>query len=76
MSSVGSTTVGLGSSHSVTSGDVARAGLGGGTSQAGKTLSEYFIKRAEQYHPVIPVGAGVSVSVVFQEGFQLRYVDG
>lgn len=75
ISNVGSTSVGLGASNTVSGGDVARAGLGGGTSQAGKTLSDYFIKRAEQYHPVIPVGAGVSVSVVFQEGFQLQYAD-
>lgn len=75
MSNVGSTTVGIGAASTVSGGDVARAGIGGGTSQAGKTLSDYFIKRAEQYHPVIPVGAGVSVSVVFQEGFQLAYAD-
>ncbi|HEC2564920.1 TrbI/VirB10 family protein [Raoultella ornithinolytica] len=75
ISNVGSTSVGLGAANTVSGGDVARAGLGGGTSQAGKTLSDYFIKRAEQYHPVIPVGAGVQVSVVFQEGFQLQYTD-
>jgi len=75
MSNVGSTTVGIGAANTVSGGDVARAGIGGGTSQAGKTLSDYFIKRAEQYHPVIPVAAGVSVAVVFQEGFQLEYAD-
>ena len=75
MSNVGATTVGIGAANTVSGSDVARAGIGGGTSQAGKTLSDYFIKRAEQYHPVIPVGAGVSVSVVFQEGFQLEYAD-
>lgn len=75
ISNVGSTSVGLGAANTVSGGDVARAGLGGGTLQAGKTLSDYFIKRAEQYHPVIPVGAGVQVSVVFQEGFQLQYAD-
>lgn len=75
ISNVGSTSVGLGAANTVSGGDVARAGLGGGTSQAGKTLSDYFIKRAEQYHPVIPVGAGVQVSVVFQEGFLLQYAD-
>lgn len=31
--------------------------------------------RSEQYHPVIPVGAGTEVTVVFQEGFQLKYTD-
>ncbi|KML22959.1 conjugal transfer protein TraB [Leclercia adecarboxylata] len=75
ISDIGSTSVGIGGASTIGAGDVARSGIGGGTSQAGKTLSDYFIKRAEQYHPVIPVGAGVSVSVVFQEGFQLQYAD-
>lgn len=75
MSNIGATTVGIGSTATVSGRDVFREGMGGGSSQAGKSLSDYFIKRAEQYHPVIPVGAGVSVSVVFQEGFQLRYAD-
>lgn len=72
---VGQTTVGIGAADTTSFGDVARAGLGSGTSQAGKTLSDYFIKRAEQYHPVIPIGAGVDVTVVFQEGFQLEFAD-
>lgn len=72
---VGQTTVGIGAADTTSFGDVARAGLGSGTSQVGKTLSDYFIKRAEQYHPVIPVGAGVDVTVVFQEGFQLEFAD-
>ncbi|MEQ5075624.1 hypothetical protein ABN197_16955 [Providencia alcalifaciens] len=38
-------------------------------------MSEYLIKRAEQYHPVIPIGAGVEVTVVFQEGFQLKFIE-
>ncbi|ENB9132903.1 conjugal transfer protein TrbI, partial [Klebsiella pneumoniae] len=33
------------------------------------------IKRAEQYHPVIPIGAGNEVTVVFQDGFQLKTVE-
>lgn len=72
---VGQTTVGIGAADTTSFGDVARAGLGSGTSQVGKTLSDYFIKRAEQYHPVIPIGAGVDVTVVFQEGFQLEFAD-
>ncbi|STN93604.1 conjugative transfer protein [Escherichia coli] len=32
-------------------------------------------KRAEQYHPVIPIGAGNEVTVVFQDGFQLKTVE-
>ncbi|EBR0130240.1 conjugal transfer protein TraB [Salmonella enterica subsp. enterica serovar Ajiobo] len=72
---VGQTTVGIGAADTTSFGDVARAGLGSGTSQVGKTLFDYFIKRAEQYHPVIPIGAGVDVTVVFQEGFQLEFAD-
>jgi conjugal transfer pilus assembly protein TraB len=49
-----------------------QAGIGGGTGQAAKTLSDYYIKRAEQYHPIIPIGAGNEVTLVFQDGFQLE----
>jgi conjugal transfer pilus assembly protein TraB len=50
-------------------------GVGGGASKAAQTLSEYYIKRAEQYHPVIPIGAGNEVTVVFQDGFQLKTIE-
>lgn len=55
--------------------DIAQSGMGGGASQAAKTLSDYYIKRAEQYHAVIPIGAGNEVTVVFQEGFQLETLE-
>ncbi|EDW5004096.1 conjugal transfer protein TraB [Salmonella enterica subsp. enterica serovar Isangi] len=67
--------VGLGATATYGAGDVLKSGLGGGTSKAAQTLSEYYIKRAEQYHPVIPVGAGNEVTVVFQDGFRLKTVD-
>ena len=43
----------------------------GGASKAAEQLSSYYIKRAEQYHPAIQVGAGNLVNVVFEEGFYL-----
>ena len=43
----------------------------GGASKAAEKLSEYYIKRAEQYHPVIQVGAGNKVNIVFKDGFYL-----
>lgn len=52
-----------------------KMGIGGGASKAAQTLSDYYIKRAEQYHPVIPIGAGNEVTVVFQDGFQLKTVE-
>jgi conjugal transfer pilus assembly protein TraB len=51
-------------------------GIGGGASKAAQTLGDYYIKRAEQYHPVIPIGAGNEVTMVFQDGFQLKTIEG
>lgn len=51
-----------------------KSGIGGGTSEAAKTLSEYYIKRAEQYHPVIPIGSGNEVTLVFNDGFQIQTI--
>lgn len=64
--------VGIGGTASMGAGDIMQAGIGGGTGQAAKTLSDYYIKRAEQYHPIIPIGAGNEVTLVFQDGFQLE----
>ena len=55
--------------------DIFRSGLGSGASNSGDALSQYFIKRAEQYQPVISVDEGIEVYVVFQEGFSLREED-
>ncbi|HHA1672063.1 TPA: F-type conjugal transfer pilus assembly protein TraB [Enterobacter roggenkampii] len=67
--------LGVGASATIGGGDVLKMGIGGGASKAAQTLSEYYIKRAEQYHPVIPIGAGNEVTVVFQDGFQLKTVE-
>lgn len=68
-------TVGLGGSASVGAGDIFKQGIGGGASKAADTLSQYWIKRAEQYHPVIDIGAGNAVTVVFQQGFRLETIE-
>ena len=61
----------IGATSILPSGKVASyAGLGG-TSEAAEQLSKYYIKRAEQYHPVIQVGAGNTVTIVFKDGFYL-----
>lgn len=73
--SASSTTVGIGATSSTSGGDVLKSGLGGGGGKAASTLSDYYIKRAEQYHPIIPIGAGNEVTVVFQDGFQLQSID-
>lgn len=67
--------VGLGATAAIGAGDVLKMGIGGGASKAAQTLGDYYIKRAEQYHPVIPIGAGNEVTVVFQDGFQLKTIE-
>ena len=47
----------------------------GGLSKASEVLSYYYVKRAEQYHPVIQVGAGSIVTIVFKDGFYLKEID-
>ena len=51
--------------------DIGRAGLGAGASSAGRKVSDYLIRRAEQYQPVIQLTAGTRVTVVFIEGARI-----
>jgi conjugal transfer pilus assembly protein TraB len=51
-------------------------GLGKGINDSSSRLSDYLIKRAEQYQPVISINEGVSVDLVFQEGFSMNEEDG
>lgn len=67
--------VGLGATATSGAGDIFKQGIGGGASKAADTLSQYWIKRAEQYHPVIDIGAGNLVTVVFQQGFRLETIE-
>lgn len=53
MKSVATPSVGIGATASVGAGDVFKSWLGDGGSKAAQTLSDYYIKRAEQYHSVI-----------------------
>ena len=52
--------------------DIGRAGLGAGAASAGRRVSDYLIRRAEQYQPVIQLQAGTAVTVVFLEGARLN----
>jgi conjugal transfer pilus assembly protein TraB len=53
-------------------GEIGLRGLGGGAEQAGTTVSEYLIERAEQYQPVIEMPTGAAVEVVFLDGTFVR----
>jgi len=61
----------LGSTKTINNSDIAKSGIASGASNALEKLSNYHIERAEQYQPVIEVGAGVEVDVVFLKGVEL-----
>lgn len=48
--------------------DILGSGIGKGVEDSSNNLSNYLIKRAEQYQPVISLPAGIEVEVVFSEG--------
>lgn len=54
----------LGTVQSYPGADLFQQGIGTGAGSALNKLSEYYIKRAEQYHPVIEVEAGRLVDIV------------
>ena len=51
--------------------DIGRAGFGAGASSAGQKVSDYMIRRAEQYQPVVQLQAGTRVTLVFLEGARI-----
>ena len=52
--------------------DIFSGGLSSGIGTSSEKLSDYFIKKAEQYQPVISIDEGTIVDIVFQEGFSLE----
>src|SRR3546814_2416556 len=56
----GATTIVDGKREKLSTGDIAKGGIGEGVSQAGDMLSQYLIERAEQYQPVIEMPTGRS----------------
>jgi len=59
-------------SEKLSGGELAQGAIGGGVSNAASMLAEYYIKRAEQYQPVIEMPTGITVEIVFLSGFQIR----
>lgn len=75
VSQVGQTVSGIGATSTISGGEVARGAIGGGVSKAADKLADYYIERAEQYHPIIPIGAANRVEVVFIEGFRAKFIE-
>jgi conjugal transfer pilus assembly protein TraB len=51
--------------------EIAQGAVSGGVSTAASQLADYYIKRAEQYQPVIEMPTGATVEIVFLSGFQV-----
>lgn len=64
----------LGSTSVIDSNKIWQNGVFGGASSAMDHLANYYVKRADQYHPVIEIGSGTVATVIFQSGFSL--IDG
>jgi len=65
----------LGSTSTVKNGQSYQYGAAQGFSNAANMYADYNIKRAEQYQPVIEVGAASAVDIVFANGFYLDGID-
>ena len=65
-------TGGLLSTKELTPGQIASASVGSGVSGAASMLADYYIKRAEQYQPVIEMPTGIEVELVFLAGFRVK----
>ncbi len=60
-----------GAVQTINSGKIFQNGVASGGAKAMDKLSDYYIQRAEQYHPVIQLSAGTVVDVLFLKGFFL-----
>lgn len=61
----------LGSTTSISGGDALLNLAGSATASVGSKLADYYIKLAEQYHPIIELNPGNVVNIVFLKGFPL-----
>lgn len=61
-----------GQSKALVGTDALKAGGASGIGNALQKLAEYAIKRAEQMSPVIIIGSGRVIDVVFKSGFELK----
>lgn len=62
----------LGVTTAINPNQVLQGGLYGGVNTAMSQLASYYVKRADQYHPIIEIGSGTIATVIFQEGFSLK----
>lgn len=61
----------LGSTSTISGSDALLNLAGSATASVGSKLADYYIKLAEQYHPIIELNPGNTVNIVFLKGFPL-----
>ena len=66
----------LGTMRTINGNRIWQSGLASGANTALNTLSQYYVKRADQYHPVIEIGSDNQVTIIFQKGFYLTPIKG
>lgn len=55
----------------LSAGDVAQGAIGSGVASSAEMLADYYVKRAEQYQPVVEMPTGIEVELVFLSGFEI-----
>lgn len=66
----------LGSTTTVNNQQILQYGAASGVASGMNQLAEYYIKRAEEYQPVVEISAGTSVDVMLLQGFGLPTTQG
>jgi conjugal transfer pilus assembly protein TraB len=61
----------LGTTSVINSNQVMQNAGFGGAATAMDHLAGYYVKSADQYHPIIEIGSGTVATVIFQSGFSL-----
>lgn len=64
-----------GTTTTVSPNKILQYGLFGGAEGAAQTLADYYVKKANMYHPVIEIHPGAIVTVIFTKGFSLDVTD-
>lgn len=62
----------LGTTQTIPTGDLARAGVAGGVSQGFKDVQKFYLDLAKQTMPVVEVGATKRMTMVIEEGVMLN----
>lgn len=70
--SIGVTEGGMLATPQLNGSDVAAGAVGSGIGNAAGVLADYYVKRAEQYQPVIEMPTGIEVELVLLTGFQIQ----